>query len=116
MKPLNILLVALFFSLSHCDDEGEATACSLTAQATGVEDCNSRKNAKDTTEYACCFAKYKLAGANLQGCISLSKDQYDDIDETIESFKKSGNLEELDIDCNSNYIILSVLSLILLLL
>ena len=86
------------------------------AEATGVEDCNSRKNAKDTTEYACCFAKYKLAGANLQGCISLSKDQYDDIDETIESFKKSGNLEELDIDCNSNYIILSVLSLILLLL
>ena len=116
MKPLNILLVALFFSLSHCDDEGEATACSLTAQATGVEDCNSRKNPKDTNEYACCLAKYKLAGTDLQACVSLSEDQYDDIDETIESFKKSGNLEELDIDCNSNYIILSVLSLILLLL
>ncbi len=116
MKPLYILLVALFFSLSHCDDEGEATACSLMAQATGVEDCNSRKNPKDTTEYACCLAKYKLAGVDLQACVSLSEDQYDDIDETIESFKKSGNLEELDIDCNSNYIILSVLSLILLLL
>ncbi len=115
MKPLYILLVALFFSLSYCDDEDESKACSILAASTGVEDCNSRKNAKDTTEYACCFAKYKLAGANLQGCISLSKDQYDDIDETIEKAKKQGSLEDLDIDCNSNYIILSLISLILLL-
>ena len=115
MKPLYILLVALFFSLSHCDDEGEATACSLTAPATGVEDCNSRKNPKDTNEQVCCLAKYKLAGADLQACVSLSEDQYDDIDETIENAKKDQGFEELDIDCNSNYIILSLLSLILLL-
>ena len=116
MKPLYILLVALFFSLSYCDDEDESKACSILAASTGVEDCNSRKDAKDKTQFACCLAKFKLGGKSLQSCISLSEDQYDDIDETIESFKKSGNLEELDIDCNSNYIILSVLSLILLLL
>ena len=85
------------------------------AEATGVEDCNSRKNPKVTSEYACCLAKYKLAGADLQACVSLSEDQYDDIDETIEKAKKQGSLEDLDIDCNSNYIILSLISLILLL-
>ena len=116
MKPLYILLVALIISLSHCDNEGETEGCTFNTQTTGVEDCNSRKNPKDTTEYACCFVKYKLAGANLQTCASLSEDQYDDIDETIESMKKMGHFEELDIDCNSNYIILSILSLILLLL
>ena len=116
MKPLYILLVALFFSLSYCDDEDESKACSILAASTGVEDCNSRLDPNDSTFYRCCFVKYKLAGANLQTCASLSEDQYDDIDETIEKAKKEGSLEDLDIDCNSNYIILSVLSLILLLL
>ena len=115
MKPLYILLVALFFSLSYCDDEDESKACSILAASTGVEDCNSRKDAKDKTQFACCLAKFKLGGKSLQSCISLSEDQYDDIDETIEKAKKEGSLEELDIDCNSNYIILSLISLILLL-
>ena len=115
MKPLYILLVALFFSLSYCDDEDESKACSILAASTGVEDCNSRKDAKDKTQFACCLAKFKLGGKSLQSCISLSEDQYDDIDETIEKGKKEGNLEDLDIDCNSNYIILSLISLILLL-
>ncbi len=115
MKPLYILLVALFFSLSHCDDEDESKGCVFISETTGVEDCNSRKDSKDKTQYACCLAKFKLGGKSLQSCISLSEDQYDDIDETIENAKKAQGFEELDIDCNSNYIILSLLSLILLL-
>lgn len=116
MKPLYILLIALFFSISHCDDEGESKSCSILAETTGVEDCNSRKNEKDKTEYICCLAEYEAAGVELEGCLSLTKEAYDDIDKTIKEFKTTLELDELEIDCGSNFIILSLLSLILLLL
>ncbi len=116
MKPLYILLVALFISQSYCDDEEDYTKdCGVLSETTGLEDCNSREDSDDSTDH-CCLADYKLAGKKLKGCVSLSKEAYDDIDETIDNLKNQFELEELDIDCSSYYIILSLLSLILLLL
>ena len=46
----------------------------------------------------------------------MTKELYDDIDGTIKRLEDDYGIEDVKIDCNSNYIILSLLSLILLLL
>ena len=116
MKPLYILLVALFFSLSYCDEEDETAGCAFYSGSNGVEDCNSRKLPDGSTYYRCCFVEIEDEGSELKTCIPLTKEQYDDIDGTIKSLKKQGDYDDIEIDCESNYIILSLLSLILFLL
>ena len=116
MKTLYILLVALFFSLSYCDEEDETAGCAFYSGSTGVEDCNSRKSPDDSSYYRCCFVEIEGNGSELKTCVALTKEKYDDIDGTIKSIKEQGDFDDVEIDCDSNYIILSLLSLILFLL
>ena len=63
--------------------------------------------------YRCCFIKGKFKGESGESCTSVTKAQYDDIDDAIEAYEKAGyDIDSLD--CGSNYIIISLLSLILL--
>ena len=110
MKPLYILLVVLFFSQSYCDDTKK---CDFFTETTGVEDCNSRLDPNDSTFYRCCFVD--VADGEIETCTSVTKELYDDIDGTIKRLEDDYGIEDVKIDCNSNYIILSLLSLILLL-
>ena len=58
--------------------------------------------------------KAKVDGDNFEGCISVTKAQYDDIDDAIEAYEKDEKADIDSLDCGSNYIIISLLSLILL--
>ena len=92
---------------------------SCSGDASSVEDCQSKT--LGTGQYKCCFGEGEWDGGSGSGCIPLTKDQYDNIDDYIdkeeENAENSGlNDYELDIDCSSNYLLISLLSLILLIL
>ena len=74
------------------------------------------KDPDDSTYYRCCFVEIEGQGSELKTCVALTKEKYDDIDGTIKSLKEQGDYDDIEIDCESNYIILPLLSLILLLL
>ena len=58
--------------------------------------------------------KAKTDEGNFEGCFSVTKAQYDDIDDAIETIEKEDEVDIDTLDCGSNYIIISLLSLILL--
>ena len=77
-----------------------------------ADECN--KIGPDEGGYRCCFIKGKFAGESWEGCASVTKTQYDDIDDAIEAYEKAWGADIDSLDCGSNYIIISLLSLILL--
>ena len=62
-------------------------------------------------DYRCCFLEFSGG----QCCQSVTKGEYDEIDDFIDALE-SGGLDDVDIDCGSKYIISSLLALILILL
>ena len=70
----------------------------------------------------CCYAieDFEYLGENLKlrHCFELTQGQYDDIDDYIddvedEAEKHDIDYDELSVDCSSNHIMISLLSLIL---
>ena len=101
-----ILLVLQFnFVTNDCD-----------GSASSVEDC--QKMTLGTGEYKCCLFEAEYDGGSGSYCSGLSQDEYDNIDDYIDKAEENAGLAdyELDIDCSSNYLIISLLSLILLIL
>ena len=106
-----ILLGAL--AMYSCD------VCSGTASS--VSDCE--KKDIPTGVYRCCFVDFKVtamgATTETKGCAPITKDQYDNIEKYMEDAKKQmeafgAKIDKYDVDCNSNYIIISMLALLLL--
>ena len=89
---------------------------SCSGDASSVEDCQSKT--LGTGQYKCCFGEGEWDGGSGSGCIPLTKDQYDNIDDYIDKAEENAGVDdyELDIDCSSNYLLISLLSLILLIL
>ena len=83
-----------------------------------AEDCNNRE--LDSGEYyRCCFIEAEMKGVESKTCLPLSKEEYDDIGDYIDKSEKAAkdmgvDVEDYSIDCGSNYIVISILSLILL--
>ena len=121
-KALFLLMAVLLISKFQCDDEegdGDIGDCDVE-EATGVDQCE-KLSAGDA--YKCCLWEGKYIdedGKNsFKGCHPVIKEQYDEIDDFIDQLEKGddeGKYDDLSIDCNSNYIMISLLSLILLLL
>ena len=90
--------------------------------ANGIGECENLKAGENA--YKCCYAEIKFKGDGKseteQYCIPITKESYDDIADITDSIEDAFselNMEtELSIDCSSNYIIISIFSLILLLL
>ena len=82
--------------------------------ASKVEDCQSKT--LGTGEYKCCFWEGEWDGGSGSGCVGVTKEEYDDIDDYIDKLEEAGDEADLDIDidCGSNYLLISLLSLILL--
>ena len=117
-KALYFLIIALL--VMHCD--GQEEYCSGKT-ASKQKDCEKYKLHED--EYKCCFvdSKGKMNGITIEGkvCMPLSKDEYDKIDDYVKDAKKGNDedgykveVEKYSIDCGAQYIIISLLSLILL--
>ena len=99
-----ILLVLQFnFVTNDCNGSGSK-----------VEDCQSKT--LGTGEYKCCFFEAEWDGGSSSGCEGLTQDQYDNIDDFIDKEEENSGLDDIDIDIdyNSNYLLISLLSLILL--
>ena len=114
-KAFYFLLIATFiwqYSGKDCysldfdyTEEGDIDRSKL---ATGVDDCESR----DLPDgyYRCCFLEY----SGVKMCVPIDKDSYDDIDDMIDEYEKEEGVKDVSLDCGSNYIVISLLSLILL--
>jgi len=89
--------------------------------ATSVSDCE--KKTLSEGEYRCCFGDIKVTimgkTQEIKECGPLTKEQYDNFEKYLEDGIKKieafgGKIDKLSIDCNSNYIIISMLALLLL--
>ena len=107
MKTLYALLIILLFAQIICD----VYECE-NAKKKNADECNKINTGEDF--YRCCFIKGKFDGESEEGCTSVTKAEYDDIDDAIEAYEKAWGVDIDSLDCGSNYIIISLLSLILL--
>ena len=108
MKTLYVLLVLTL--IAQC----LSTKCVGAPQPSKAEDCNNRE--LDSGEYRCCFIEFEIKGVKSKACGAVTKEQYDDIDDYIDKNEDTlgDTVEDFSIDCGSNYIVISILSLILL--
>ena len=99
------ILLVLQFNFVTNDCSGDASK---------VEDCQSKT--LGTGEYKCCLYEAEWDGGSGSGCVGVTKEEYDDIDDYIDKLEEAGDEADLDIDidCGSNYLLISLLSLILL--
>ena len=123
MKTLYAILFVIYISYCNsiiCGDENDENY--KTYSFNSVNDCKQLE--LDTGDYICCFFEVtvSLDGRKESGktCDSLTKAQYDELDEYIdyveETYEKGYGLDDVDIDvdCTSKYIIIPLLSLIML--
>ena len=117
MKALYFVLVLALLSLAYSRSCDEGTA-------EKAKECNEATF--DKTQYhRCCFVESKGTkdgqDKDVKNCIPLPKQDFDNIKDTVKKLEK--NMEDdnyksikVTIDCKSNYIALSTLSLLLFLL
>ena len=120
-QTLFLLLTILLVSQFYCQ-LSELSECLKKNSAKNKKECNDLKVSEGA--YKCCYVKLKgnVAGISLdyEGCQEIDKGNYDKIDDMIKKTKKeaedAGGKYDLDTyDCNSNYLLISIMSLILLL-
>ena len=116
MKALYLALACILLSMIYsriCDGDAE-----------NVKDCQAA-TFDNTTYYRCCFidSKAKMGGKeiNTKVCGEVNKDEYDNIKKKIEDLEKhmkdtGFESPKVSVNCKSNYIFLSIISLILFLL
>ena len=112
MKTLYVLLVLTL--IAQC----LSTKCLDPTKPSKAEDCNNRE-LESSVYYRCCFYEVEVKGSEkIKYCGPVTKEQYDDIDDYIDEVEKAEkdtvDVEDFSIDCGSNYIVISILSLILL--
>ncbi len=110
MKALNLVLIAILFSMYICDTEDYTQYCGNEQNdPQKAEDCNNRKISPNSEDGKyCCFLK----DPDGTECEVYSQEEYDKIVDYVEEADDAGY--ELSIECGSNYIMISSLSLILL--
>ena len=115
MKFFYLLLATLILSFYS------AQACQEVDNASGVSSCENVKidpNYDDDGAKYCCYVEGKEIGGgetdNIKECWAINEALYDKIDDYIDGLEKAKMYEDLSIDCVSNYIMISLLSLILL--
>ena len=121
-KTLFLILVILLLSKFYCQDDYTESECEKKEGAKKKKDCNGLGVSKNA--YKCCYVKIEgsLEGKSLdyEGCSEIDKESYDKIKDLIEEREKDikdkgGKYDIKKYDCNSNYLLISIMSLILLL-
>ena len=98
-----VILMSQYECINECGGDGSSK-----------KDCNSR-NLKEN-EYRCCYYYYEFAGKKNQECIALSRFEYDNFDTYIKTYETiKEKADDFSFDCNSDYVIISMFSLLLLL-
>jgi hypothetical protein len=121
-KTLFLILVILLLSKFYCQVDYTESDCEKKEGAKKKKDCNGLGVSKNA--YKCCYVKIEgsLKGESLdyEGCMEIDKESYDKINDLIEEREKEikdegGKYDIKKYDCNSNYLLISIMSLILLL-
>ena len=115
MKALYIFAIIVFLWQTNCE------RCIGSSQPTKRDDCISRD--LDEGYYKCCYAVTEIENQSEKEihCAELNKEQYDDINKYIKDSKEEykqrtgKTVKDASVDCNSNYVVISLMSLILLL-
>ena len=117
MKIFHALLITLIVSVYNAVDK-----CSgVKGEKAG--DCQNLEI--DSAHYKCCYAHSKVTimgqTQEKKECQQITKTEYDNIKDEIKKAKEQiekmgGKVDTFDIDCNSNYLYISLLSLIIFLL
>ena len=114
MKAFYLFLIALF--IQQCSSK----KCKEVSNPTSAKDCYEAE--PEEGYYKCCLMDVKTKGKNEEkGCDHLNKEDYEHVNEFKEKMKKDAEkagvvVEMLENYCNSKYLALSVISLLLFLL
>ena len=123
-KAIYLLLLYTILPQIFCNDNilSQNERCGKEGDGTVNDEdyCYDRKLVEG--EYRCCFVEFEgtFDGKKEEGklCVPITKDQYDNIDDFIDAEKKDVDegekIDDYSIDCESNYIIISFLYLIVL--
>ena len=117
MKVLYALLIALLISIY------KAEKCK-GSKPNQPSDCHNREKSIEN-QYKCCYVyqKYFLMGTleKTKSCNPVTENEFNNVKDLIKTMKEGiekmgGIFETLDFDCSSNYLYISLLSLIVFLL
>ena len=123
-KAIYLLLLSLLLSQIYCDTTPDdyKNYCGTEEDGTVKDEDNCHNRKLKDGDYRCCFVEIegKIEGQKkeVKYCLPLTKDQYDKIDDFVDAQEKAvdagDEIDDYSIDCASNYIMISLLSLILL--
>ena len=113
MKSIHIFL--FLFSLVYIHSE----SCESTKNPSSAKDCQN-KEISSSASY-CCYIKIKHSTGEINYCVALTQNLYNNIKSTKNGYEFLYNLVYTDckvkkLDCKSSYLKFSLFSLILLLL
>ncbi len=107
------ILLILLCSVIFIHSTDLSNVCKGSASST--YECVDKFTAADRDGgYYCCYEKAKSGNVQVSDCVMLEEEQYDDIKNYIGYLKDSG-LKDVSVDCNSYYLQLGILSLLLIL-
>ena len=121
MKVFHIFLIILSASLYNAADE--ISCGSKEPKATKASDCHSRKVSKEGNK--CCYVNYKYyQNGDVEEGQICKEEKKVNVDNFIPAYKSKkgniiaagGSIDKFDVDCSSNYLYISLLSLMILLL
>ena len=92
--------------MNKSDDE-----CMAKDSASSSKDCEKLQSSRGH----CCYINGKNDEEEIKRCISLTKEEYDNIDDYIKKLENDGSKVK-DLDCKSYYLELCLLSLLFILL
>ena len=105
MKAFYFLLIALFVYQCY------STPCLEVSNPTEKKNCNDAE--VPSGYHKCCYAVAKKGSDEKKSCLPVKKEEYDDISKYIDDYKKSAELDKLNVDCASEYLVISIISLLL---
>ena len=114
----NVFLLLAILLISH----SYQSQCEDKMGPSNKKDCNSLQ--VNEGSYKCCYVHYKGEGDGIKGeykgCEEINQENYNRIKDYIKDMEKEakndgGKLDVKKFDCNSNYLLISIMSLILLL-
>ena len=109
MKIFTVLISILLLTYINTDD----TTCNGT-KGKKADDCKDLKKTND--EDYCCYIKGKNKQGDSEGCIQVSKADYDNIKNYIQRMEELGKNDDVKVkklDCYSFYLTGSLFSLVL---
>ena len=105
-----IFLFALLFGLinSNCMIS-EEDLIAIDDKIRKYKHCEERESQEELIEnnaYKCCYLYYYVDKKNYQAevhtCLLITKDQYDNIKDTVKNYEESRDVEDVSIDCKGN--------------